>query len=41
MSKVARDYLKAESLIAENTGFPYIVRQLKNGTVLPEGQLYL
>ncbi len=33
---------KGESLIAENTGFPYIrAGQLKNGTVLPEGQLYL
>ncbi|MDC0723986.1 restriction endonuclease subunit S [Phytobacter diazotrophicus] len=33
---------KGESLITENSGFPYIrAGQLKNGTVIPEGQLYL
>ncbi len=33
---------KGESLIAENSGFPYIrAGQLKNGTVVAEGQLYL
>lgn len=33
---------KGESLIAENSGFPYIrAGQLKNGTVVAGGQLYL
>lgn len=33
---------KGESLITKNSGFPYIrAGQLKNGTVIPEGQLYL
>lgn len=33
---------KGESLITENSGFPYIrAGQLKNGTVVAEGQLYL